>query len=106
MADVVLRPNSPLLAHQLETYAEDLREERYTVDIERGTEARGGIPTEVTQLAIGVVLLIGSKEYEGIKRRLKEWFTEQPRKRRRRVEVHVEDDQGGEDDFVLEEGRD
>ena len=114
MADIVLKPNDPLLHNQLNSYVGRLRNEGYSVKLERPVEQRGGIPPEVTTLVITVGAVILSKEYDKVKRFFRDRFTKQapPRGHRRRLEVRVEDERHQlcdqfkmEDEPVLEEGR-
>lgn len=95
MSSVTLSPSDPLLRHRLESYAETL-EARLDVELERPREERGMTPeTAFVSLAIGVAGNIIAQEWPWMKEKLREWFTEQPRRERRRVlEVRVEDDAG------------
>lgn len=96
MSDVTLSPSDPLLRHLLERYAETLEGRGLDVDLERPREERGMTPESAfVSLAIGIAGNVIGQEWPWMKEKLREWFTELPRREKRRViEVRVEDDAG------------
>lgn len=96
MADVTLAPTDALLRYRLQTYVETLEERGLDVELERPREERGMTPeTAAFMLVITVAGNIISQEWPWMKEKLREWFTQQPRREQRRVlEVSAEDTSG------------
>jgi hypothetical protein len=104
MADISLKPNDPLLRHSLETFADTLRDEGYEVELARPREERAGVPSvAVATLEIILGTMFAVEIYPRIKTLLMDWFTEQPRRKRRRLEVHILDDERLIEKYTLED---
>lgn len=104
MAEIVLIPNDPLLAHRCDDLAERLRRAGFDVTVNKGREERsaGG--------GIGEAILIGmisSAAWDAIKPvvvpLMREWFTEQPRQRARRLRVPILEESHQVDELTFED---
>jgi hypothetical protein len=104
MADISLKPNDPLLLHRLETFADTLRDKGYEVELARPREERAGEPSvAVTALEIILGTMFAVEIYPRIKTLLMDWFTEQPRRKRRRLKVRILDNERLIDEYTLED---
>ena len=90
MAEFLLIPNDPLLAHRCDDLAKRLREAGFEVTVEKGREERSAGVGAGEAILISV---ISSATWDAIKNivapMLKEWFTEQPRQRDRMLRVRI-----------------
>lgn len=104
-ADVVLEPSHPLLRHQLEPYAEELRAGGYRVELIPPMEERGAFPPSLPyDLFIIVAASVWKDAYSWIKDSLGEWFKRRPLRGQgpRRLQVQVTDENGDiVDEFEL-----
>jgi hypothetical protein len=88
MPKVVLRANGPLVAHLIDDYASELRDDGYEVEVVQagGEEERGAVRDLVVPM---LWVIVAADIYPLIKKGLASWFTRQPKSvRRLRVEIY------------------